>query len=126
MSGYTIKFEGNVPASLNRVMRWNPHRKKREREMWEKAIYVLLGQRNAQRLRYLAAQERMRVCVTICNPRRYDDDNAHGACKVIFDACRNLGLARDDREEFLEQVVKQEKCPRKSRHTVIEIGSASC
>lgn len=120
---YTIKFDGNVPASLNRVIRWNVHRKKREREMWEKAIVVLLGREATQDLRVLASLDRrMRVAVTICNPRRYDDDNAHGACKVVFDAIRNLGLVRDDREEFMEQVVRQEKCAGRQKCTLIEIG----
>jgi hypothetical protein len=126
VSSYVIKFDGNVPTSLNRVIRWNVHRKKREREMWEKAIAVLLGRRAISDLRLKSLKEtRMRVAVTICNPRRYDDDNAHGACKVVFDAIRNLGLVRDDREEFMEQVVKQEHSTIRSRATVIEISEAA-
>jgi hypothetical protein len=123
--GYRIKFQGNVPASLNRVMRWNHFRKTQERLMWQKAIYALLGRSRAGYLQGMACDKvRMKVTVTICNSRRYDDDNAHGACKIVFDAMRQIGLIWDDREEFLEQVVKQEKCPGKLKCTVIEIGPA--
>ena len=122
---YRIKFEGNVPASLNQVMRWNPHRKRRERLMWMKAIHALLGGPTMVQLITLARNEtRMRVRVTICNPRRYDKDNAYGACKIVFDAIRNLGLVYDDREEFMDQIVEQEKWPAKQKHTRIEIGPA--
>lgn len=114
-----------VPASLNRVMYWHPQRKKREREMWAQAIFVLLGRAAASELRARAERkERMRICITICNPRRYDDDNAHGACKIIFDACRAQGLIHDDRDEFLQQEVRQEKATARTKHTVIEIGAA--
>lgn len=93
--------------------------------MWEKAIFVLLGQKVTGELRRMARLDtKMRVKVSICNPRRYDTDNAHGACKIVFDAIRNLGLVRDDREEFLEQIVEQEKWPAKLKHTRIEIGPA--
>lgn len=125
MSGlsYRITVPANVPASLNRVMRWNPQRKKREREMWERTIFVLLGQRAAADLRRHARfGEKMWARVTICNPRRYDTDNAHGACKIVFDAIRNLGLVKDDREEFLSQLVEQRKASGKDKCTIIEIG----
>jgi hypothetical protein len=114
-----------IPVSLNRVMRWNHHRKTRERDMWGEVLFVLLGREAVRDLRARAERkERMRICITICNPRRYDDDNAHGACKIIFDACRAQGLIHDDRDEFLQQVVRQEKAAAKTKHTVIEIGAA--
>jgi hypothetical protein len=114
-----------VPASLNRVMYWHPQRKKREREMWANAIFVVLGRRTAKDLRERAGRkERMRIRVTICNPRRYDDDNAHGACKIIFDAIRSQGLIHDDRDEFLKQEVAQEHATSKTKRTIIEIGPA--
>ena len=114
-----------VPASLNRVIRWNHFRKTKERDMWSQAIFVLLGRVAASELRGRAERkERMRICITICNPRRYDDDNAHGACKIIFDACRAQGLIHDDRDEFLQQEVRQEKATARTKHTVIEIGVA--
>jgi hypothetical protein len=114
-----------IPVSLNRVMRWHPKRKMRERDMWGEVLFVLLGREAVRDLRARAERkERMRICITICNPRRYDDDNAHGACKIIFDACRAQGLIHDDRDEFLQQVVRQEKATAKTKHTVIEIGAA--
>jgi hypothetical protein len=122
---YTITIPGNVPSSLNEVLRMSHHEKKREREMWENAIFVVLGRERAKNLRFNAAAGlRMRVKITIHNSRQYDDDNMHGACKILFDAIRLLELIHDDRQEYLEQVVAQEKCPRKLKHTVIEIGPA--
>jgi hypothetical protein len=76
-------------------------------------------------------QCKMRVVVTIHNSRAYDKDNAYGACKVIFDAMKILGLIFDDRPQFLEAEVKQEKCSRRGTmeyygpHTVIEITEAA-
>jgi hypothetical protein len=123
---YTITIPGNVPCSLNEVLRMSYHEKKREREMWENAIYIVLGQRRAADLRFNAgAGLRMRAKVTIHNSRQYDEaDNMWGACKIVFDAIKNLGLIHDDRKEFFEGQVEQVKCSRKLKHTVIEIGPA--
>ena len=122
---YRIKFNGTVPASLNRTLNWNYHRKTKERKMWADAIFVLLGRRAATDLvKRAERKERMRVCITICNSRRYDDDNARGGCKIIFDAIRSKGLIYDDRQEYLDQDVKQEPSSRADRGTIIEIGPA--
>ncbi len=67
---------------------------------------------------------KMRVNVTIFNARTYDKDNAYGACKLIFDALKTLGLIVDDRKEWADIEVKQEKCKRKDKKTVIELELA--
>jgi hypothetical protein len=122
---YTIRFDGTVPQSLNDYLRMNHHEKTGERKMWEQAIFVLLGRERVTTLRAMAARkQKMRVTVTICNSRQYDRDNTFGACKLIFDACKGLGLIHDDRQAFLDQQVRQEKCKRSDKATVIEIGPA--
>jgi hypothetical protein len=122
---YRIVIPGNVPASLNEVLRMSHHEKKRERSMWEESIYIVLGYGGAKFLRSLADQKiRLQVTITIHNSRQYDKDNMYGACKIVFDAIKNLGLIYDDRKEFLYAHVEQEKCARKQKHTVIEIGPA--
>lgn len=122
---YRIVIPGNVPASLNDVLRMSHHEKKREREMWENSIYIVLGRERSVYLRLIAAnKQKMRATITIHNARRYDDDNMYGACKLVFDAMKNIGLIHDDRQEFFEGHVVQEQCPRKMKHTVIEIGPA--
>jgi hypothetical protein len=122
---YTITIPGNVPCSLNEVLRMSHHEKKREREMWRNTIYIVLGHERAKNLRFNAgAGLRMRVAVTIYNSRQYDQDNMWGACKILFDAIKVLGLIHDDRKEFFEGSVEQVKCPRKLKHTIIEIGPA--
>jgi hypothetical protein len=120
-----IVIPGNVPASLNDVLRMSHHEQKREREMWVNAIYIVLGYGGAKFLRSLAEQKiRLQVTITIHNSRQYDKDNMYGACKIVFDAIKNLGFIHDDRKEFLDARVLQEKCSRKQKHTVIEIGPA--
>jgi Holliday junction resolvase RusA-like endonuclease len=121
--GYKIVVPANVPASLNRVLRWHHRRKTKEREMWERTIAALLGRMALKRLRQVSVSgSKMWVRVTIFNPRRYDHDNAFGACKVIFDAIVRLGLAKDDCERDMAQFVLQEKAPGKEKRTQIEIG----
>jgi hypothetical protein len=122
---YRIVIPGNVPASLNDVLRMSHREKKRVRETWFNTIFIVLGGERVRNLRFNAgAGLRMRVTITIHNSRQYDKDNMYGACKVVFDAIKNLGLIYDDRKEFLDAHVEQEKCPRKQKHTVIEIGPA--
>jgi hypothetical protein len=65
-----------------------------------------------------------RATVTLFHSRFYDRDNAFGACKVVFDALKRNGFIVDDAPEWLTQDVKQEKCPHKKRHTVIELEAA--
>lgn len=90
--------------------------------MWERTIAALMGRTVMKDLRQLAGTgARMWVRITIYNPRRYDRDNAFGGCKMLFDAIVRLGLARDDREESMCQVVEQEKAPAKLKRTKIEI-----
>jgi hypothetical protein len=74
-------------------------------------------------------RERRRVIFTLHNARQYDKDNAYGACKVVLDALRNLGILYDDRPAYLETEVKQSKSTRKEKCTEItidtEIGPAA-
>jgi hypothetical protein len=122
---YRIVIPGSVPASLNEVLRMSHHETKRVRETWLNTIFVVLGREKVMHLRLIAvAKTKMRVTITICNSRQYDKDNMYGACKIVFDAIKNLGLIYDDRKEFLDAHVEQEKCARKQKHTVIEIGPA--
>ena len=114
-----------VPASLNRVLRWNPKRKKRERDMWARDLYIVAGLKTAKALRELSAiKAKMGVCVTIHNPRRYDRDNAWGAAKIPIDALRQIDFIHGDTEEFLDSDVQQEKATAKTRKTVIELWAA--
>lgn len=124
MIGYaSIVVPANVPASLNRVLRWHHRRKTKEREMWERTIAALLGRTQLKDLRQLAGTGvRMRVRVTIYNPRRYDKDNAYGAAKVVFDAVKALGCIQDDREEMADLIVDQQPTRGKDKRTQIEIG----
>jgi hypothetical protein len=121
---YTITVP-DVPPSLNKVLRMHWRVKNKLRHSFETPIYYLLGKPAIGELRQLVfAQQKMRVVVTIHNARQYDKDNAYGACKVIFDVIKKLGLIVDDRPEFLESEVRQAKSTRKRKRTVIEIGPA--
>jgi hypothetical protein len=112
-----------VPASLNRVLRWNPHRKKRERDMWARDLYIVAGLKQAKDLRECSVVKmKVRMVITIHNPKRYDRDNAWGAAKIPVDAMRQISFIHNDTEEFLDLDVKQETSP--ARFTVIEVRSA--
>jgi hypothetical protein len=109
-----------VPPTLNRVLRMDLRDKRDLLSLWVLEIRAAMGEPKK------VPQCKMRVVVTIHNSRAYDKDNAYGACKVIFDAMKILGLIFDDREQFLDAEVLQEKSSRTERHTVIEISEAGC
>lgn len=105
----------DVPPSLNMLMRlhwWNQHAL---RKKWALLVRCQLDGY------YLKATVKVRVAVTLCHARLYDADNAVGACKVLVDALKDWRLIYDDTKEYLELVVKQEKCAHKRRHTLVEI-----
>ncbi len=109
-----------VPPSINKILRMHWTDKRDLLSLWILEIRGAMGDKVPP-----VPQCKMRVVVTIHNSRAYDKDNAYGACKVIFDAMKILGLIFDDRDQFLEAEVKQEKSTRAERHTVIEISKAS-
>jgi hypothetical protein len=113
-----------VPDSLNKTLRKHWHSRGKEKHIWMNAMYLFSFEERRQLTHWAAAKTKMRVTVTFYHSRLFDDDNAHGAAKVIFDALRESGFIHDDRREFLEQVVDQQKCPHRQRHTVIEIEPA--
>jgi hypothetical protein len=114
----------SVPPSLNKYLRMHYRTKKKLKVAWQNEFYAL-DRRGFQLLTACAqAQRKMRMTITIHNARQYDRDNSFGACKVIVDATKAVGLIHDDREEFLDLCVKQEPSTRKERHTTVEIGPA--
>lgn len=105
-----------IPPSLNKVLNMHFRAKTDLKANWRALIrtQVIPGT-------YPAAEGKRRVRVTLHHSRLYDDDNAAGACKVIFDALRAWKLIRDDSRKYLEQHIEQVKCPHRERKTVIEI-----
>lgn len=69
-----------------------------------------------------AWKRKERVKITLCHSRFYDKDNAYAACKPVLDAMKQWNLIWDDRPQYLDLAVEQEKCPHKQRHTIIEMG----
>jgi hypothetical protein len=107
----------DVPPSLNKVLRMHWAKKRGLLEAWRWMIKAAFGQPGA-------CDGKRRVKITLFHSRFFDKDNAYGACKVIFDALKAEGFIVDDRAEWLEATVEQEKCKHKERHTVIEIEAA--
>ena len=57
---------------------------------------------------------KMRVQVSVYHARKYDLDNLWGSQKPVLDALKNIGLIRDDSEEWLQldaptQVIGKER-----------------
>ena len=107
-----------IPPSLNKVLRMHWGAKRDLRDNW------ILLIRSALSGAYLKPIVKMRVKVTLHHSRLYDEDNAMGACKVIFDALKHWHLIYDDNPAFLEAHVEQVKCTHKQRKTVIELEAA--
>lgn len=114
----------DVPLSLNRVlpMHWTARRKYKLN--WLSYMYMWLPNDKRVLQGCHAERRKMRVTITLFHSRLFDRDNAFGACKVIFDALRDALLLYDDRPEFLESHVEQQKYPHRMRHTLIEIEPA--
>lgn len=118
MSRYTITIP-DVPPSLNKVLRMHWRAKSRFLDDWEWLVRIGLPVEYER-----AVDVKQQVAITIHNARTYDKDNAYGACKVILDSLKALGLIVDDSARWLDVDVRQEKSTRKDKHTTIEIGPA--
>ncbi|MFH1740200.1 MAG: hypothetical protein ABIH23_14420 [bacterium] len=105
-----------VPPGLNVQLRM--HWAVRRRLTETAAMYI------ASQIGQNARSETSRVWVSV-QMYRYngmDKDGAMGGCKPIFDALVRLGWAKDDRPEFMEQIVLPVKIERgKNRHDRTEI-----
>lgn len=120
MSRWTIEVL-DVPPSLNKVLRMHWAVKRRLMGTWMDWMLCRMSFAARRSLKDASkAQERVKMHITLHNARQYDRDNAFGAVKVIVDAARACGLIHDDRPEFLDLEVKQEKSTRKGKKTVIE------
>lgn len=121
--GWTIDVP-DVPPSLNKVLRMHWATKRAMREGWSLHLLRFIGNGRKELQDATSRRQRVKMLITLHNARQYDRDNAFGACKVIVDAAKAHGLFFDDRPMFLDLEVKQEKCKRKDRHTVIELELA--
>jgi hypothetical protein len=106
----------DIPPSINKVLRMHWTKRKALLEAWGWMVRVAWGHP------LVVTNGKRRVTITLHHSRFYDQDNAYGACKVIFDALKSQGFLVDDSPEWLEAIVKQEKCKRKERRTVIELS----
>lgn len=107
------------PPSINKVLRMHWTSKRNLRAAWILLIRSQMGPPKP------VPKTKMRVTITLHNSKAYDRDNAFGACKVIFDAMKTLGLIFDDRPQFLDAEVKQEKSSRAAKYTVIQIEACA-
>jgi hypothetical protein len=113
----------SMPPSLNRQGHWRKaHRLKRQ---WAQWIWTCLGFAQGRAFQRLADRKtKMRVSITLCNSREYDDDNKRYAEKIIYDALQQIAVIHRDSPEFVEREMKWEKCPHKQRHTIIHLEVA--
>ena len=114
--GYCLSIP-RVPLSPNKLLGKHWSAKAKEKKAWVNEIWFACGTRHWS----LALGQRMRVTITLYNARQYDRDNAWGACKPILDAMKALGLIVDDRAEWCDLTVKQERSTRKDKRTVIQV-----
>lgn len=106
------------PPSLNKVLRMHWTKK---RSLWNDWRVDVRGAMPEVVLRPIV---KMRCKITLAHSRLYDQDNAYGAVKPVVDALKEWKLIVDDKPEYLELTVEQEKCPHKQRHTIIELEAA--
>jgi hypothetical protein len=114
----------HVPPSLNE-QGWHWGKTHKLKRLWTKDLWILGGIIWGMKLRRLAeAKAKMRVSITLCSSREYDDDNKRYAEKIIYDALQQNGMIYRDSPEFVERKLYWKKCPHKERRTVVEIGPA--
>ncbi len=114
-----MRFEiPDVPPSPNRVLGRHWSMKAREKDKW------VLWVRAKMPTVHPKPVVKMRLRVILAHSRSYDEDNAYGACKPVIDALKRWQLIFDDSPQYLDLTIEQEKCPRKQRHTVIELEEA--
>jgi Holliday junction resolvase RusA-like endonuclease len=108
-----------IPCSPNALLGKHWSAKRKEKEDWQLQIFVAIN--DMLGIAKIKAKGKMRVTITLYNARQYDRDNCWGSVKPILDAMVALGLLVDDRAEFCELEVRQEKSSRKDKRTVIEV-----
>ncbi len=118
-NGYRLSIP-RVPLSPNKLLGKHWSAKAKEKKLWENEIWYACGASSWSP----ALGRKTRVTITLYNARQYDRDNAWGACKPILDAMKALGLIVDDRAEFCDLKVRQERSSRKEKKTVIEVAPA--
>lgn len=97
-----------IPVSLNRLLRLHWAKQKKYRDAWFEEIWAAIP--NGKGMRKPGSEEKRQCYIEIhvVHPkRRYDDDNLAGACKVIVDCCRTLGLIYQDSPKWLTMVRRQ-------------------
>lgn len=126
-----LEVPDHVPASLNAYMgrsRWPYRAAKRQWLRWVgDAWRAELAARGRRGVAWpMPPVGRVRVTVERITPRAdaLDADNAHGACKPILDALRELGLLADDTVAAIDLVVAQPKGAPHERRTrvTLEVG----
>ena len=105
-----------VPPTLNKMLR--SHWSKRKKDLQTVSIYLAGAGISRPRER---ESRKIRVAVQIYRKNPTDRDGNQGSCKVIFDSIVRLGLARDDSEKWMEQVVLPVIVDRKNPRTEISI-----
>jgi len=109
-----------VPLSPNQLLGKHWSAKAKEKKEWGWELMAALPTKWEK-----ALERKMRVTITIHNARQYDRDNSWASVKPILDAMKGLGMIVDDRAEFCDLTVLQEKSTRKEKRTVIEVGPAT-
>ncbi len=111
-----IRFLLNkLTPSLNVTDRQHWAAKKKERNHWASLILGKIRQHDIQK-----ATGKRRLTITRVNTRLLDNDNLYGGAKGLVDELRLFGLVIDDKPEFCELIVQQEKCANGlSPHTVV-------
>jgi hypothetical protein len=110
----------DVPPSPNRVLGKHWRIKAGEKDKW----ILLVRSQILPRARNEHDACPMQVAITLCHSRIYDQDNAYAAVKPVVDALKHWNLIWDDSLEWLDLLVRQDKCKRKDAHTIIELEPA--
>lgn len=116
-----------VPPSLNEYLRMNIYARNKLKYVWRGYVLAYVIRTGADRefwRKLREAKTKLKIEVTFHHSREFDKDNAYGAAKVLFDALKGQGVIFDDRSEFLEQIVTQQKSQRAKSFTRIIIERA--
>lgn len=104
-----------IPYNVNRlrILHWAT-RAKWTKAWREQTAWALLQKKKE----WQGFTGRINLVITNFTISTMDRDNLYGSAKPIIDALRDVGLIKDDTEEYLNLEVKQEVVEKKERQRV--------
>lgn len=121
----TLEFEKQKPMTIalsrpiesqNQRDKWHWTKRDKERVLWEWEIFAAI---NGRKSRYKHNDKKRYVKITSLRPQLLDRGDLWGGAKGLVDALVNLGMLKDDSDEWCDlEIVQVKQSP---KGTIIDI-----